>query len=58
MELALQFLVPLLSATFAAGGAYLAVRVEIAWIKKELDDHDDELKVLHSRINAVISNRS
>lgn len=54
METLFNVLVPTVAAVFAAGGAYMAVRVEIAWIKRELRDHRDELKTLHARINTLI----
>lgn len=51
---ALDFLVPVLSAAFAAGGAYMAVRVELRAVRRDVDRHETALADVHSRINRLI----
>lgn len=47
-------LVPAIAGIASYVGTVVAVRVDIVWIKKELADHDGELKTLHSRINGML----
>ena len=35
-------------------GAFAAVRTDIAWIKKMLADHAQEIRTLHGRINRLV----
>lgn len=56
--------IALLSATFAAGGAWLAVKVELKYMRRDIDDNKQSIKdveqrrhdgegVLHDRITRL-----
>ena len=45
----LQLALLVVSPAFAAGGAYMAVKVRLDWHAKRLDEHDERLK-LHDQI--------
>jgi hypothetical protein len=50
-EIGLQVFLSLVSAVFAAGGAYAAVRVQLAWLRADVDDlkrlHEPEARHMH-----------
>lgn len=52
-EWALVIALPILSAAFAWGGAYMAIRVHLLWLRSDLDDVHHDVHELSNRVGSM-----
>jgi len=49
----IELIYSLLSALFAAGGAYAAVKVELRWLRRDTDLNSEAILRAHKRIDGL-----
>lgn len=55
MEWAATILQAVIGGLITGGAAYAAIKVELRWLRRDIDETRDGLKSVHSRIDALFN---